>query len=90
MSDKNFGKINIKIVINKQQCTPLRNFRQFEEIQIMAPNLPQKLERQKFWRNKHSNRKKHIALYPCTKFHLIWRTSDFGTNLPKNDFRLEH
>ena len=44
MSDKNFGKINIKIVINKQQCTPLRNFRQFEEIQIMAPNLPQKLE----------------------------------------------
>ena len=21
-------------------------------------------------------------MYPCTKFQLIWRTSDFGTKLP--------
>ena len=21
----------------------------------------------------------HIAMYPCSKFQLIWRTSDFGT-----------
>ena len=23
-----------------------------------------------------------MAMYPCTKFDLIWRTSDFGTKLP--------
>ena len=30
-------------------------------------------------KNKHYSRDKHIAMYPCTKFQLIWRTSDFGT-----------
>ena len=24
-------------------------------------------------------------MYPCTKFRLIWRTSNFGTNLPKKN-----
>ena len=24
---------------------------------------------------------KHIAMYPCTKFQLIWRTSDVGTKV---------
>ena len=42
MTDKKFEKINIKTVINIQQCTPLPNFSQFEEIQIMGPNLPKK------------------------------------------------
>ena len=31
MNDKNFEKINIKIIISIQQCTPVRNFGQFEE-----------------------------------------------------------
>ena len=39
MTDKNFEKINIKIVISIQQCTPLRNFSPFIELQIMEPNL---------------------------------------------------
>ena len=40
LSDKNFEKINIKIVISIQQCTPLRNFSHLVELQIMIPNLP--------------------------------------------------
>ena len=45
----------------------------------------------KIWRNKfaqktwvtkfldkHENCNKHIAMYPCSKFQLIWGTSDFG------------
>ena len=40
MSDKNFEKINIKIVISIQQFTAVRNFSQFVELQIMGPNLP--------------------------------------------------
>ena len=44
LSDKNFEKINIKIVISIQQCTPLRNFSHFVELQIMGPNLPKKYE----------------------------------------------
>ena len=40
LSDKNFEKINIKIVIRIQQCTPLRNFSHLVELQIMIPNLP--------------------------------------------------
>ena len=42
MNDKNFEKINIKIVISLQQCIPLRNFNHFVELQIMGPNLPPK------------------------------------------------
>ena len=41
---KNFEKVNIKIVISIQQCNPLRNFSQFEEVQITRPNLPKKHE----------------------------------------------
>ena len=44
ITDKNFEKINIKTVISIYQCTPLRNFSQFEEIQIMGPNMPKKHE----------------------------------------------
>ena len=42
MTDKNFEKINIKIVIIIQQCTPLQSFSHFVELQIMGPNLPPK------------------------------------------------
>ena len=42
MNEKNFEKININTVINIQQCTPPRNLSQFEEIQIMEPNLPKR------------------------------------------------
>ena len=41
-TDNNFEKINIKVVIGIQQCTPLRNFNHSVELQIMGPNLPQK------------------------------------------------
>ena len=44
MSDRNFGKINIKIVINIQQCTPVPNFSYFGELQILGKNLPKKYE----------------------------------------------
>ena len=32
-----------------------------------------------FVKKKHYSHHKHIAMYPCTKFQLIWRTSYFGT-----------
>ena len=32
----------------------------------------------------------HIAMYPCTKFQLNWRTSHFGTKFAqKNDKNFE-
>ena len=40
MNDKNFEKINIKIEISIQQSTSALNFSQFEELQILEPNLP--------------------------------------------------
>ena len=43
MNDKIFEKTNIKIVISIQQCTPLGNFSHFVKLQIMGPNLPQKI-----------------------------------------------
>ena len=43
MNEKNFEKINIKIVISRQQCTPVQNFCQFKELQILGPNLSQKI-----------------------------------------------
>ena len=36
---------------------------------------------------------KHIAMYPCTKFQLIWRTWDFGTKFAQknmNDKNIEN
>ena len=42
---KNFENVNIKIVISIQQCNPLRNFSQFEVVQITRPNLPKKHEK---------------------------------------------
>ena len=44
MTNKNFEKTNIKIVLSIYQRTPLQNFRQFEEIKIIGPNLPKKQE----------------------------------------------
>ena len=53
MNEKNSEKIYIETVITIQQCTTLRNFSQFEEVQIMGSNLPKKPERQEFWKNEH-------------------------------------
>ena len=39
MSGKNFGKINIKFKMRKQQCTPVSDFSQFGELQFLRPNL---------------------------------------------------
>ena len=44
MNDKNFEKINIKIEISISLSTSAQNFSQFEELQILGPNLPQKYE----------------------------------------------
>ena len=84
MTDKCFEKVNIKIVITIQQCSPLRNFSHFVDFQIMGPNLPKKYDWQKIWKNKHQNRNKHIAIYLCTKFQPIWRISDFGIKFAQN------
>ena len=48
MNDKNFEKINIKIEISISLSTSVPNFSQFEELQILGPNLPQKYEWQEF------------------------------------------
>ena len=40
MNDKNFEKINVKIIISIQQCTPIKNFNQFREPQFLGQNLP--------------------------------------------------
>ena len=37
---KVFEKINIKIVICMQECTPVRNFGQFGERQNLGPSIP--------------------------------------------------
>ena len=42
MNKNFFEKINIKIVISPQQFTPLQNFSNFEELQIVGPNWPPK------------------------------------------------
>ena len=39
MNGKTFEKINIKIVISIHQCTPLRSFSHFVELQIMGPKF---------------------------------------------------
>ena len=44
MTDKNFEKIEIKIVIvGIQQFTPIQNFSHFIGLQIMGPDLPKKI-----------------------------------------------
>ena len=53
MNDKTFEKIKIKTEISIQQSTPVPNFSQFEELQILGPNLPKKYEWKEFWKNKH-------------------------------------
>ena len=42
MNDKNFEEINIEIEISIQQSISVPNFSQFEELQILGPNLPPK------------------------------------------------
>ena len=44
MNDKNFDKINITIEISIKQSTSVPNASQFEEFQILGPNLPKKYE----------------------------------------------
>ena len=43
MKEKNFKKINVKIVISIQQCTPVPNVSQLGKLQILRPNLPKKI-----------------------------------------------
>ena len=44
VNEKNFEKINIKIEISISLSTSVPNFSQFEELQILGPNLPKKYE----------------------------------------------
>ena len=44
VNEKFFEKINIKIEISISLSTSAPNFSQFEELQILGPNLPQKYE----------------------------------------------
>ena len=39
VNDKNFDKINMKIVISIQQCITAQNFSKFEELPVLGPNL---------------------------------------------------
>ena len=73
MTDKNFEKINIKIVINIQQCTPLRNFSHFIELQIMGLNLPPKNMNDKNFEkiNIKIEISIKLAIYLCTNFQSI-------------------
>ena len=43
MTDKNFEKINFQIVKSIRQSTPVPNFSQFVELQILGRNLPEKI-----------------------------------------------
>ena len=45
----------------------------------LCPSLPKIKRMTKFWKTKHWNHNKHVTMYTCTKFQLIWRTSDLGT-----------
>ena len=44
MNGKTFEKLNIKILISIQQCTPLRNISHLVQPQIMEPNMPKKYD----------------------------------------------
>ena len=44
VNEKIFEEINIKIEISISLSTSAPNFSQFEELQILGPNLPQKYE----------------------------------------------
>ena len=63
MNDKNFEKIIIEIETSMCKSTLLRNLSQFEEMQIMRPNLLKTHERQKISKNKNKNCNNHITLY---------------------------
>ena len=43
MKNKTFKKINIKIEISIQQCTPIRNFSHFVELRIMEQSMPKNI-----------------------------------------------
>ena len=44
MSNKNFGKMNIKFKMRRKQCTLVPNLSQFGEFQFLRPNLSKKLQ----------------------------------------------
>ena len=43
VSDKNFGKVNIKFEMRIQQCTLVSNCSQLGELQFLRRNLPKRL-----------------------------------------------
>ena len=84
MTDKNFEKIKIKIVMNIQQCTPPGNFSHFVELHIMGANLPKKT-----WPTKNLkkiNIKIEISICqstPVPNFSQLEELQILGPNLPK-------
>ena len=51
----------------------------------MGQNFPQKIWPTKIFKNEYQICNKHIAMYACTKFQLIWATSDFGIKIAKKN-----
>ena len=56
MNEKHFEKLNIKIVVTMQQYNAIRNFNQFEKLQILEPNLPTHSSSPKKTKNKKQNK----------------------------------
>ena len=48
MNEKEFGKVNIKMERSTWPSTFVRNFSQFEELQILGPNLSQNMNGKDF------------------------------------------
>ena len=53
MNDKTFEKINIKIVISIQQCTPLRNLSFYRTSDYGTKYAQKNMTDKKFEKNKH-------------------------------------
>ena len=61
MNEKDFEKINIKIEISTWPSTSVQNFSQFEELQILGPNLSQNMNENFF---EKINIKMQIGAWP--------------------------
>ena len=48
MNENNFEKINVKIELSLKQSTSVPNFSQFEELQILEPDLPKNMNENYF------------------------------------------
>ena len=83
MNDKTFEKINIKIEISIQQSTSVLNFSQFEELQILGPNLHKNMNEKNC---EKINIKTVISIQQCTPLRNFIHFEEIqimAPNLPK-------